>query len=453
MELNNIKKIYFIGIGGISMSSLADISHKRGYIVAGTEHTVKPINEILAGNGIKINNSHKKENVEGYDMVVYSAAISADNPELIHAKELGIPCVKRSAYLGKLMLDYKNRIGIAGMHGKSSVTSIISNIYLKADLDPTIVNGSEMTEINGAYKLGNHDNFIFEACEYTDSFLDFYPTTAVILNVEMDHPDYFKDLSHIYDSFNKYINIANEAVVNIDDDNIKYIIKDYKKPIITFGINNEADYKAVDIKYNRGFAEFGVEHDGDILCHIKLSIIGRHNIYNALAGIATAHHKGVDINGIIDGVESYKGAKRRFEFKHKFNGAFIYEDYAHHPSEIKPNLAGVKEMDFNKIWCVYQPHTYSRTAELFDEFTHAFDDLTDNDTLILVDIYAAREDNIYGVSSKQLAEKINKNNVVYNVMDMESFEAVADYLKSNVSDGDIILLIGAGDVNKIGDFI
>ena len=453
MNINNlntdINKIYFIGIGGISMSSLADIARIKGYHVTGYDRDSTAVIDRLIGNGIKVNKTHNPENLEGFDLVVYSAAIGDDNPELLRAKELNIPCIKRSNFLGTIMLDYKNRIGIAGMHGKSTVTSIISNIYLKAELDPTIVNGSEMTEINGAYKLGNYDNFIFEACEYTDSFLDFYPTTAVILNVEMDHPDYFKDMNHIYDSFLKFINIADKAVVNADDDNIKHIIKNYAKPVITFGINNDVDYKAVNITYEHGFAKFDVIYNGGVLCSINLSIPGTHNIYNALAGIAAARQNGVEITGIVKGVELYKGAKRRFEFKHKYNGAFIYEDYAHHPSAIKPNLSSVKEMDFKKVWCVYQPHMYSRTAELYDDFITAFDALDESDTLILVDIYAAREDNTYGVTSEQLVNSIGKPNAIY----IDSFAKTAEYLKKNISDGDIVLLMGAGDVNKIGDLI
>ena len=449
MNKNEKNKIYFIGIGGSSMSSLADIARIRGYHVAGYDRTASAITERLENNGIKVNKTHSPENLEGFDLVVYSAAIADNDPELLRAKELNIPCIKRSKFLGTIMLDYKNRIGVAGMHGKSTVTSIISNIYMKAELDPTIVNGSEMTEINGAYKLGNYENFIFEACEYTDSFLDFYPTTAVILNVEMDHPDYFKDMRHIYDSFTKYINIADKAVVNADDDNIKKIIEGYVKPVITFGINSNADYKAVNITYEHGFAKFDVIYNDDVICNISLSIPGLHNIYNALAGIAAAHQNGVEISGIIKGVESYKGAKRRFEFKHKYNGAVIFEDYAHHPSAIKPNLESVKQMGYKKVWCVYQPHTYSRTAELYDDFLTAFDDLDESDTLILVDIYAARELNISGVTSEKLAKSIGKDNTIY----IDSFQKTADYLKNNIADGDIVLLMGAGDVNKIGDLI
>jgi UDP-N-acetylmuramate--alanine ligase len=435
------------------MSSLADIARVRGYHVAGYDRDSTAIIDRLISNGIKVNKTYNAENVEGFDLVVYSAAISDNDPELLRAKELNIPCIKRSKFLGTIMFDYKNRIGVAGMHGKSTVTSIISNIYLQAELDPTIVNGSEMTEINGAYKLGNYDNFIFEACEYTDSFLDFHPTTAVILNVEMDHPDYFKDMNHIYDSFTKYINIADKAVINADDANIKHIIKDYAKPVITFGVNDNADYKAVNITHEHGFAKFDVIYNNELLCSISLSIPGSHNIYNALAGIAAAHQNGVDISGIVKGVETYKGAKRRFEFKHKYKGAYIYEDYAHHPTAIVPNLESVKNMAFNKVWCVYQPHMYSRTAELYDDFLTAFDALDETDTLILVDIYAARESNIYGVTSEQLSNSIAKTNGKDNTIYISSFAETAEYLKKNISDGDIVLLMGAGDVNKIGDLI
>lgn len=447
--MDKIKKIYFIGIGGISMSSLADISRQRGYVVAGSDKTATAMTECLERNGIKIFYSHNAENVEGFDLVVYSGAISQDNPELVRAKELNIPCIKRSAYLGKLMLDYKTRIGVAGMHGKTTVTSMISNIYLQSELDPTIVNGAEMTEINGAYRLGNHENFIFEACEYTDSFLDFYQTTAVILNVEMDHPDYFKDLQQIKESFRRYIDIADVAVVNNDDNNIREIIKDYNGKTVSYGIKISSNYMAVNINFIRACAEFDIQHNGNFLCKIKLSVPGQHNIYNALASIATAHHNGVDISGIIKGINNFKGAKRRFEYKGIYNGALIYEDYAHHPSEVKTTLSAVKDMGYNKIWCVYQPHTYSRTAELYNDFLTVFDELSDRDTVILIDIYAAREENISGVTSKKLTESIGKSNVIY----IDNFDKTAQYIKENVSDGDIVLLMGAGDVNKIGDLI
>lgn len=447
--MDKIKRIYFIGIGGISMSSLADISRQRGYIVAGSDRTSSTMTERLENNGIKIFYSHNAENVEDFDLVIYSGAISQDNPELIRAKELNIPCMKRSAYLGKLMLDYKTRIGVAGMHGKTTVTSMISNIYLQAELNPTIVNGAEMSELKGAYRLGNHENFIFEACEYTDSFLDFYPTTAVILNVEMDHPDYFKDLQQIKESFRRYIDIADIAVVNNDDDNIREISEDYEGETVSYGINIPSDYMAVNINYIRACAEFDVQCNGKFLCNIKLSVPGQHNIYNALAAITSAHHNGVDISGIIKGINNFKGAKRRFEYKGVYNGAMIYEDYAHHPSEVKTTLSAVKGMGYNKVWCVYQPHTYSRTAELYNDFLTVFDELSDTDTVILIDIYAAREDNIYGVTSKKLTGSIGKNNVIY----IENFDKTAEYIKENVSDGDIVLLMGAGDVNKIGDLI
>ncbi|MCL2517174.1 MAG: UDP-N-acetylmuramate--L-alanine ligase [Oscillospiraceae bacterium] len=437
-----MKKIFFVGIGGISMSSLADISRLNGHTVAGYDWVKKDITEKLIQKGINISYENLAENVEGYDLVVYTSAIPEDNPQLLHALELNIPCVRRDKFLGELMLDYKYRIGVAGMHGKSTTTSMISNIYLNTELDPTIVNGTEMDELNGLYRLGSKEYFIFEACEYTDSFLAFYPTTAVVLNIEMDHPDYFHSMDHILDSFKKYINIAGKSIVNLDCENVKKICDTNS---ITFGIiNPDVNYRSVNISYKHGFACFDILHDDEFFCYVELSVPGDHNIYNALASAAAAHQNGVNAEQIAYGLSAFKGAKRRFEYKGMFNGVYLYEDYAHHPSEIKTTLTGIRHLGYNKVWCIFQPHTFSRTAELFDDFANSFGEA---DEVILVDIFAARETNQYGVTSKMLAEKIE--GAVY----CDSFESAADHVKNNAAAGDIVVLMGAGDVNKIGDYL
>ena len=453
IDLNKINKIYFIGICGVSMSSLAQISKKSGYEVAGSDKNFNKMTETLVKNGINVFNSHEPENIIGYDLIVYSSAISYDNPELINAEKLNIPCVKRSVFLGMLMNDerYSTRIGVAGTHGKSTVTAMISDIYLKSGLDPMIINGAEMPELNGAYHIGGGSDFIFEACEYTDSFLDFFPTTAVVLNIDMDHPDYFHSLDQIIDSFKKYITKADMAIVNYDDENIKKLFCNYKYKgkMITYGIyGNDLNYKAENITYNRGFVNFDVIRNSNMLCNIELNVFGLHNVYNSLASIAAAYENGIDLPGIIEGISAYRGIKRRFEYKGSFNGAYIYEDYAHHPAAVAATLESIKKLDFNKIYCVFQPHTYSRTAGLFNDFVKSFGVA---DKIILLDIYAAREDNTFGVTSGQL--KYALINIGKDAEYCEDFKTAAEYIKNTVSNGDIVILMGAGDVNKIGEYI
>ncbi len=442
--LKRAKKIFFVGIGGVSMSSLAHISKENGFIVSGSDRCLSAVTQALEADGIRVYYTHAKENIEGFDAVVYSAAISEDNPELVQAQQTGVPIIYRADYLGYIMSKYEKRIGIAGMHGKSTATSMTAGIFLEAGADPTVVSGAAMSALEGGtYRSGGKSFFVMEACEYCDSFLSFTPNIAVILNIEMDHPDYFKDLDQIKRSFASYADIASDgcALINGDDKNVLDALKDYKGRLISFGIHaDELTYKAENIRYEGAYPCFDIVKKGEHFVSVKLSVTGEHNIMNALAAAACADICALDKESIRKGLLAYKGAARRMEYKGKLeSGAIIYEDYAHHPTEIRATLSGVKKLAKGNIWCVFQPHTYSRTFNLFDEFAGSFDGVR----AIFADIYAAREDNIFGVSARALAERVSK--AIY----LDSFEKIAEYVKENAGEDDFVIVMGAGDINRV----
>ncbi|MBO7148907.1 MAG: UDP-N-acetylmuramate--L-alanine ligase [Clostridia bacterium] len=440
--LKAAKKIFFVGIGGVSMSSLAHISAENGFEVAGSDRTRSEICERFEKKNIKVYYTHDGENIRGCDAIVYSAAIAEDNPELVAAEKTGIPLIYRADYLGYIMSKYERRIGISGMHGKSTTTSMSALIFMEAG-DPTVVSGAVMHELEGGtYRSGTDGNFVMEACEYCDSFLSFTPNIAVILNIEMDHPDYFSDLDHIKRSFASYAKIAGDGyvVANGDDFNVREALKEHTGRIIYFGLGENADYRAVNISYNGAFPCFDIEKNGKYFMSVKLSVTGEHNIMNALASAVAADLCGIDTDIIARGLYKFKGAARRMEFKGRLeNKADIFEDYAHHPTEIRTTLAGVKKLAKGDIWCVFQPHTYSRTFNLFDDFAASFGGVK----AIFSDIYAAREVNTFGVSSKQLADRVK--DAVY----IEDLEKIAGYLRKNVKEDDMIIVMGAGDINKL----
>ena len=451
MKINEIalimaraKKIHFLGVGGISMSSLALMTLKRGYYVSGSDWHRSAMTEKLEGEGIEVFYGNREDNVKNSDVIVYTAAAQADNPELAEGKKRNIPLITRGEYLGWLMSAYKNRIGVSGTHGKSSVTSMLSEIFIANESDPTVVNGAELSSIGGAYRLGCEELFIFEACEYCDSFLSFCPTTAVVTNLEYDHADYFKDMDQLRRSFRKYIGIGNIAVLNADDEEASALARTYNGKPVTFSCYEKGDYNAENIVYKGGCGQFDVVKDGEFLTRIKLSVPGVHNVYNAIAAAAAALENGADIEAVRIGLEGFRGAKRRFEYRGKTQkGADVYIDYAHHPSEIKTTLNATKAMN-KRVVCVFQPHTFSRTASLFDDFTRAF---IDADLTLFADIYPARETDDLGVSSELLAEHTENSICLY------TFENISKYLLESCSEGDIIMILGAGDVIRIADMI
>ena len=447
--LENKKSIYFIGIGGINMSSLALITQVCGYRTGGSDRVASALTAKIEAAGIEVNYNHNAENVESYDAVVYTVAISADNPEYVRAGELGLPRISRSDYLGYIMTGYTRRIGVSGMHGKSTCTSMCAEMLLYNKKEPTVLSGAELKSVSSAYYIGGKEDFVFEACEYMDSFLDFNPNIAVVLNIEMDHVDYFKSIEQIKTSYGKFVSLAGDngvAVINADDTGVLDAISNYRGRIISFGIDNQsATLRAENIKCNRGRYSFDAVLDGKLMTRIELSVSGYHNIYNALAAVAVGVLCGLEPSEIANGLASFVGVSRRMDFKGKCKDADIYDDYGHHPTEIKATLSGARAMTDGKLVCVYQPHTYSRTAALFDEFAGAFEDC---DRVIFAPIYAAREINESGVSSAQLADRIGDK-----AASATDFENAARQLCDCLETGDIGIVMGAGDVYKVFDYI
>ncbi len=444
------RDIFFLGAGGIMMSSLALLTARSGYKTRGSDRSRSALTEKLEREGIEMSYGHTGANLgDNCGAVVYTVAVSPDNPEYARAIAEGIPTISRADYLGYIMTEYKNRVGIAGMHGKSSCTSMCAEIFMTASRDgkisdPTIVSGAEYESMQGAYHLGEQDNFVFEACEYMDSFLDFNPSIAVLLNAEMEHVDYFKSIKQIRESFAKYASLVGEGgtvIYNIDDENISDSVSGVRANKISFGLSGNADITAVNIQNCKYPMEFDILMHGEHFAHIILPSHGTHNVYNALAACGAAYACGIDAEEISRGLSAYKGAKRRMEYKGRLSGADIYDDYGHHPTEIGATLKGVKDSCSSRLVCVFQPHTYSRTAALADKFREAFECA---DKVILTDIYAAREQNESGITSEHIAGLIGEK-AVYG----GGLESTAELLGSVVQSGDIVIVMGAGDIFKI----
>ena len=442
--LRTCKSVFFIGVGGVNMSSLALITKARGFRVGGSDRACSEVTERLSEKGIEVLYSHDARHVEDYDAVVYTVAISPDNPEYVRAKERGIPLISRSDYLGYLMTDYENRIGISGMHGKSTTTSMCAQIFMSANANPTVLSGAAMRSMGGAYRIGGEKHFIFEACEYMDSFLDFYPSIAVILNVEMDHVDYFKSMEHIRRSFRAFAEKTGPdgfAVVNADDENIKEALGGFVGRVVRFSAKDpRADFYAANLSEDHGRPCFDIFAFGKLFCHAALRVTGKHNVYNALASAAAAYLCGLGGENVARGLADFCGAQRRMEYKGRFLEAEVYDDYGHHPTEVKTTLEGAAAMGYRRTICIFQPHTYSRTIGLFDEFLGAFGAA---DEVIVADIYAAREPDTGVVSAKKLAQALPNGKYVGDLDD------IVAYLGETLRVGDLLLVMGAGDVYKI----
>ncbi len=444
------KSIFFIGAGGIMMSSLALLTRGAGYETYGSDRNHSKLTDRLENAGVKMYYCHDEGNLgENCGAVVYTVAISDSNPEYARAQREGIPCISRADYLGYIMMAYKNRLGIAGMHGKSSCTSMCAEIFLSCAesgemTDPTVVSGAEYSSMGGAYHLGDRDNFIFEACEYMDSFLDFNPNIAVLLNAEMEHVDYFKSMEHICGSFAQYASLVGEngtVIYNKDDANIVCAANNVNANKISFGLCEGCDFTAINIELDKLPIEFDILYKNEHFAHIELPSIGLHSVYNALAAAAASYACGVKPQSIARGLAAFKGAKRRMEYKGDVCGARVYDDYGHHPTEIAATLGGAKSTARGDLICVFQPHTYSRTAALADKFVTAFDSA---DKVILADIYAAREDNIYSMTSQKLANMIGAK-AQYG----ESLDKIAEIIKNIAKPDDMVVVMGAGDIFKL----
>lgn len=450
LDNNKIKNIHFIGIGGIGMSAIAQILLDKGYFVSGSDLKSSNITEKLKASGAEIFIGHDKANVINADLIVYTSAVKDDNPEIIKSKEIGIPLLDRAEILGKLMKQYKNSIAISGAHGKTTTTSMISLIFANSQFDPTILVGGELKEIGGNVKVGDKDFFITEACEYQENFLKFNPTVGVILNIDEDHLDFFKDLDHIISSFSKFAKLIPKAgylVVNNDDYNTRKLSSHFNCNVVTYGINVDSIYEGKNITFNEeGLPSFDVFCKGIILDRFSLQVPGYHNIYNSLAAIATCHVLGVPLEVIKETLREFKGTSRRFDILGKSNNVMVIDDYAHHPTEIRATLNAVTKYPHNRIWCVFQPHTYTRTKSLLMDFASSF---SDGDKIIITDIYAAREKNTGNIHSKDLVNLIHLEGK--DVTYIQDFKDIVSYLQEEVEEGDIILTMGAGNIHEVGE--
>lgn len=450
----NFKKpihVHFIGIGGISMSGLAEILLNEHFEISGSDTKESPLTKHLVEKGANIFYEQVSSNIsDSIDLVIYTAAIQRENPELMEAVAQKIPLLTRAEFLGQLMTNYETPIAVSGTHGKTTTTSMVSHILLEGELDPTISVGGILQTIGGNIRVGNSSTFITEACEYTNSFLNFLPKISIILNIEEDHLDFFKDIEDIRDSFHKFAKLLPQdgaLIINGEIENYPSIIKDLDCNIITYGFDTDFDYSANNITFNAfGHVSYDLYKKGVFISNIPLSVTGKHNVSNSLSAIATGELLHLPLEVIKKGLASFLGTDRRFEYKGKFNDVTVIDDYAHHPTEIIATLTAAKHYPHEKIWCVFQPHTYTRTKAFFHEFAEA---LSLADHLVLADIYAARETNTLGMTSALLADRVGDFNpdVVY----LESFQLIEDYLKENCKPGDMLITMGAGNVVNIGE--
>ncbi len=442
--LEGIKKIHMIGIGGSGMCPLAEILNSKGYILSGSDNNESDPLKRVRALGATVYMGHSAENVKGAELVVYSAAISADNPELVAARELGIPTMERSHLLGALTRHYDNVIGVCGTHGKTTVTSMITHILILNKREPNAVIGGRLPLVNSNGVVGNSDTLVCESCEFVDTFLQMSPDISVLLNIDNDHLDYFKTMDNLVNSFHKFIGMSHTAFVNGDDTLSLKAAEGIKAQVITFGEGNTNDYRAANITHGRyGFC-FDVYCGDTLKGHLNMHVPGYHNVLNGLAAFAVCDKMGVEAEGIAKAVESFTGAGRRFEFLGEFAGFTLADDYAHHPTEIAATLSAAKELDYNRVIAVFQPFTFSRTALLKEEFVTA---LSIADKVILTPIMGSREVNTYGISSEQIADKLSDCEVV------DGFENIADRVLEIAGNGDIVITMGGGDIYKAAHII
>lgn len=443
--------VHFIGIGGISMSGLAEILLSRHFVISGSDSKESELTKKLISEGAIVNYPQKAENItDDIDVVVYTAAIHPDNPEFKAAQEAGIPMLTRAQLLGELMRNFKQAINVSGTHGKTTTTSMIAEILLEAEADPTISVGGMLKDIGGNIRVGGQDMFVVEACEYTNSFLSFFPTVEVILNVEADHLDFFKDIDDIRHSFRLFAEKLPEdglLVINSDIKHYDYFTAGLRCRCITFGHDKDADYTANFISYDK-FAHptYTLFHKGEEIAKVELGVTGEHNIYNSMAAIAVCRELGIDMEAILRGLRRFTGTDRRFQKKGTVRGFTIIDDYAHHPQEIAATIEAAKKYPHRKLWIAFQPHTYSRTAALLDDFAGA---LSQADEIVLADIYAAREKNTIGISSDDLRKHMLEQNT--NVYYIPEFDDIEKFLLEHVKEGDVLITMGAGNIYQVGE--
>ena len=432
--------VHLVGIGGVSMRPLGLVLKGMGMEVTGSDMSASDGTRELEAKGIPVAIGHNAENIQGASCIIRTAAAHNDNPEIAAARASGIPVFERAQAWGEIMRSYKNAICVSGTHGKTTTTSMLTHILMEANLDPTVMIGGYLPLLHASHRVGHGDTILLESCEYCDSFLNFFPTLALVLNVEEDHLDYFKDLADIQKSFHKFAEMATFGVVaNGDDPHTVQALEgiDY----VTFGLGEGNRIHAANMCPD--WRHFDVLCDGEYYCHLDMGVLGRHNAMNALAAAAAAWMMGIPGQAVSQGLQSFHGAGRRMEFKGKFRGADVYDDYAHHPDEVAATIAAVRNaMPGRRLVLAFQPHTYSRTSALFGDFVRG---LSRADVLVLAEIYAARERNTIGISSADVAEKIP------GAAFCETLPEVTEFLRANVREGDVVLTMGAGDIFRAGE--
>ncbi len=451
INFNQPIHVHFIGIGGISMSGLAEILQNEHFTISGSDTKESPLTRRLSEKGMQIFYGQTAENIiPGIDLVVYTAAISTDNPEFVCAKEAGLPMLSRAELLGQIMDNYSRSIAVSGTHGKTTTTSMISQILLSAGCDPTISVGGILNAINGNLRIGASDYFISEACEYTNSFLHFYPKYSIILNVEAEHLDFFKDLDDVRQSFSAFAGNTKEdgvVIINGEIENYEALISNLSAKVITYGLTEGFDYYPADITFNeKACASYTVIHKGEALMNVTLGVPGMHNVSNSLAAIALSMELQLKKEVVLEGLLAFSGANRRFQYKGEFHGVTVIDDYAHHPTEIRATLNSAANYPHKRLVLVFQPHTYSRTKAFLDEFAEV---LSTVDVVVLADIYAAREKNTYGISSKDLLDKLSEYGT--ECYYFPTFEEIEAFLLEKCVSGDLLITMGAGDVVTISE--
>lgn len=453
INFNEPIHIHFIGIGGISMSGLAEILSEEHFTVSGSDSKESALTKHLEEMGITVFYGQKASNIiDGIDLVVYTAAIHEDNPEFACAREKGIPMISRAELLGQIMDNYQSSIAVAGTHGKTTTTSMISQILLAAKTDPTITVGGILKAIDGNLRVGKSDVFISEACEYTNSFLHFYPKYSIILNVEAEHLDFFKDIHDVRNSFHKFAGNTREdgtIIINGEIPDYQELTADIKAKVITYGLTEDCEFHPADITFDENAcASFTAMHHDKVLMNVRLSVPGMHNVSNALAAIALSLDLGLSEEAILAGLLAFGGADRRFQYKGCVDGVTIVDDYAHHPTEIRATLTAAKNYPHKRLVLAFQPHTYSRTKAFLDDFAEV---LSMADMVVLADIYAAREKNTYGISSKDILTKLKEKGT--DCYYFPSFEEIEKFLLKNCMNGDLLITMGAGDIVNVGEHL
>lgn len=440
-------RAHLVGVGGVSMYPLAEMLLSRGVLVSGSDMRDSDHLAHLRSQGVTIYLGHFPENIQGAGLVIRTAAVHDDNPEIAAARAAGIPVFERAQALGALMSDYRHALCVSGTHGKTTTTSMCTHIVMEAGLDPTIMIGGDLPLLGCGYRIGQRDTIVLESCEYCNSFLSFRPTVAVVLNVEEDHMDFFRDLGEIQQSFRTFAGLVPEngwVVYNADDPNTVQALQGIDRQAVTFGLDCPAQFTAQNLIYQQGMARFDLVERGQYVCHIRLAVPGRHNVLNALAAAAAARCMGIDGATIAAGLAQYSGAGRRFEYRGTCNGAKVYDDYAHHPGELSTLLTTAKTLGYKRVICAFQPHTYTRTIACFDGFVQQ---LSRADKVVLMEIFPARETNTTGISSKDLAEKIP------GALYCATLEETASALRALAQPGDLILTVGAGELNRVAGWI